>query len=754
MSRVTDAMRRTGHHHDDRPVSTDDMPFVGGDDAARSEDSFPIPGTASPPPAAGLEPGPPPGEIEVRAPIVPSHPRRESAEDVQLQDIIRVLVRRRKMICAVVVAAVAAAATYNVTAPRIYQAQARVLIESDTGQVVPFPGVGTDPNRDDYLMTQVEVLRSRALALKTLEGLKRLPKDPTVQSEEIDRFQSDLAVTPTQSATGTSRVVTIRYNSRNPRVAAQMANALAQTYVDQNLEARRSGSRDATNWLSQRLSELRKNVTATEDALQEYREQKKAVGLEDNNNILTQKLAQVNAAYTSARTERVEKEALYQQLVSMEQTNAPLDTFPAIVGNTFIQGLKADLAVLQRERLQLSERLGALHPDMVKIDTAINTAQQRLGAEMAKVVEGIRNDYRGAQATERALASALEGQRQEVLAQNRTAIGFRALTREAASNQQMFDTLQQRAKETEIASELQLNNIRILDLAHVPEIPMWPRTRQNLAIGFLGGTFFAIALVVGVHFLSPRIAEPEEIAEALGLPLVGVAPRVPEIGAALSTLTDLPPPFQEAVRNIRAQVFLSPSTTATRTLAITSTSPGEGKTVIATSLSVSVAKAGRRVLLVDADIRRPQLDEVFNVHRSPGLSNIMAGEVTPSEALIQSRVKGLFLLPAGTSVDNPGDVLDHERLNQLIQGFRQVFDLVVMDCPPVMAVADAAIVANAATSVLFVVGAGMTSAEVARGAVERLMSVQARVVGVVLNKADLEKRSEYYGYYGTIEKTT
>jgi capsular exopolysaccharide synthesis family protein len=431
----------------------------------------------------------------------------------------------------------------------------------------------------------------------------------------------------------------------------------------------------------------------------------------------------------------------------MEQTNAPLDTFPAIVGNTFIQGLKADLAVLQRERVQLSERLGNLHPDMIKIDTAINTAEQRLKAEMAKVVDGIRNDYRGAQATERALASALETQRQEVLAQNRTAIGFRALSRDAASTQQMFDTLQQRVKETEIASELQANNIRILDRAPVPEFPMFPRTRLNLAVGFVGGMFIALVLVAGLHYLSPRIEEPEEIADSLGLSLIGVAPRVTALGDALSSITDLPVPFQEAVRNIRAQIFLSASTASARTLAVTSTSPGEGKTVIAASLAVSIAKAGRRVLLVDADLRRPRLDQLFHVPSGPGLSNILAGQVTPSEALIQSSVEGLFVLPAGTAMDNAGDMLDHERLNHLIQSFRQVFDLVVIDCPPVMAVADATIVANAAMSVLFVVGAGMTSAEVARGAVDRLISVQARVVGVVLNKADLETRSEYYYGY-------
>jgi succinoglycan biosynthesis transport protein ExoP len=757
MSRVTDAMRRLGQHHDEPEIRTDEMPFEGGGDTTRAEDPVQSVRTTAITTAAvsvGLDHVPVTQSIELQnARTVPSQTRREPDADVQLKEVIRVLFRRRWMIGAIVLAALAAAEVYNRTTTRVYQAQARVLIEPETGQVVPFQGVGTDPSRDDYLVTQLEVLRSRALAQKTLEALKLFPRDPARQSDAIGMFGGGLSVTPTQSTSGTSRVVNITYNSPDPQLAARMANTLAQTYVDENLEARRVGSREANNWLSQRLSEMRESVKSTEGALQTYREQANAVGLEDGQNILSQKLAQVNSAYTSARTERLGKEALYRQLVAMEQSGAPLDTFPTIVGNTFIQGIKADLASLQRERLQLSERLGDLHPDMIKVDTAIDTAQQRLNAEMAKVVEGIKNDYKGAQATEQALASALETQRREVLAQNRTAIGYRVLTRDAASTQQMFDTLQQRVKETEIASELQSNNIRILDLAPVPEVPFLPRTRLNRAAGFFGGTFIAIVLVVGIHYLSPRIADPEQIAHSLGLPLIGVAPRVSELGDARSVLTDLPVPFQEAIRNIRTQVFLSPSTVSARTFAVTSTIAGEGKTVIAASLAVAIAKAGRRVLLIDADMRRPQLDQIFGVRRSPGLSNIMAGVVAPSEALTQSSVGGLFVLPAGSDMDDHGDLLDHEQFHHLIQGFRQVFDLVVIDSPPVMAIADAAIVANAATSVLLVVGAGMTSSEAARGAVDRLTSVQARVVGVVLNKADLETRPEYKGYYAADERT-
>jgi capsular exopolysaccharide synthesis family protein len=211
---------------------------------------------------------------------------------------------------------------------------------------------------------------------------------------------------------------------------------------------------------------------------------------------------------------------------------------------------------------------------------------------------------------------------------------------------------------------------------------------------------------------------------------------------------DLPYSLQEAIRDVRTQLFLTPQASGVaRTFAITSAKPGEGKTLIAGNLATAMAMAGRRVLLVDADLRRPRLHEMFNVPKSPGLSNVIAGENRPSEVLVESATKGLFILPAGADVPSPADLLDSERLEQLLQGFRQVFDVVVLDCPPVMAVTDASIVANAATSVVFVVSAGSTSPEVARAALDRLTSVKARIVGAVLNRADLSPRSEYhYGY--------
>ena len=208
----------------------------------------------------------------------------------------------------------------------------------------------------------------------------------------------------------------------------------------------------------------------------------------------------------------------------------------------------------------------------------------------------------------------------------------------------------------------------------------------------------------------------------------------------------MPPEFQEALRGIRTRILLSPIGAAARILAVTSTSPGEGKTMLASSLATSMAMAGRRVLLIDADMRRPQVHRIFKVSASPGLSNILNGEIKAPETVSETTVEGLFVVPAGAEVPNPSELLEAESLNHLLHGFSRLFDLIVLDCPPVMAVADASIIGNVTSSVLFVVGSGTTTREIAQAALRRLIAVQADVIGVVLNKAARDRRSAYHYY--------
>lgn len=671
--------------------------------------------------------------------------RRDFLHDVRLLAVMRALHRRRWMIAGTLAAFIGVALAYNKLAAPVFEARARLLIEPESAQVTLFrPLVAEDQGRADYFVTQMEVLRSRALAKQTLEQLNRLSTDAKQQSAQIDGFMGGLTVSPVRTVSGESRVVSVTFRSSDPQTAALYANRLAQGYVDQNLDVRREGSRQASKWLNERLAELRLQVNKSQQAMQQYREKASdAVALEDPQNIAQQKLAQLNSAVTAARADREEKQALYDQLDAIQKSGAPLDTFPPIQNNAFLQGLKSDLAGLRRERLTMAERLGPSHPDMIKLDASITSSEQRLNAETAKIVAAIKNDYETVKSRERGLAGALAEQKKQVLNLSQQSIGYAAIQRDAASTQQVFDSILQRVKETDLSSELQTNNARILDVAEVPRFPIWPRPFVNLLVALFGGCVAAVGMAIGLEYLNPRITRPEDIDSTLGVPLLGVAPLVSGMKDGIQAGA-LPPIFLEALRGIRTRILLSPVTSVARTLAVTSTNAAEGKTLVASSLAVSMAAAGRRVLLVDADLRRPQQHRIFEVPKTPGLSNVLAGKVKVSDAVLQTATPGLFILPAGEVLEGASDLLESERLKRLVGGFGEHFDLVILDSPPVLAVADASIVGNAVSAVLFVVAAGQTSRDVAQLALDRLSSVQAYVAGVVLNKFKPDPKTQYY----------
>jgi uncharacterized protein involved in exopolysaccharide biosynthesis len=271
-------------------------------------------------------------------------------------------------------------------------------------------------------------------------------------------------------------------------------------FIVQNQDLKFQVSKETSGWLAQQLEEQRKHVEASELALQQYREQHDAVNLEDRQNIVVQKLADLNGAVTKAKMKRIQRESEYNQLRSLENSPEALDTFPAILSNSFIQQIKSELSKLEAQQAQLSEKLGGKHPDMIKVASAIESARVKLDAEIAKVVHSVQNEYLAAQAEEESLMVALNAQKNDAQAQNRKGIDYGALQRDATTNRQLYEGLLQRAKETGISGELKPSNVRIVDAAEVPRSPVLPRRRSDLLQGVLAGAVLAIGFAL---FLLP-----------------------------------------------------------------------------------------------------------------------------------------------------------------------------------------------------------------------------------------------------------
>ena len=458
--------------------------------------------------------------------------RMPNAPGAPLVDHLRVIYKRRWTALVSFALVVLISTAYIFTATPIYEARVQILIEKESTNIVDFKqAFEQNQTTDDYYQTQYKILQSRALARRTMDKLK-LWSNPAVttppaprtlrsvlsggvrtlsalvtgapraeaavplsetraESMAVDGFLGQLAVVPVKS----SRLVDLRYTSPNPALAAEIANALAKTYIEQSLEFKFLASKEASDWLGERLAEQRVKVEASEIALQRYREETEAVSLEDRQNIVVQKLGDLNTAVTRAKTERIQKEAEYRQIVAVQDDRNALDTIPAVLSNSYIQQQKAAVAELQREQSQLSDNLGPNHPDMRKLTTAIQQAQLRLQAETAKIVQAISNDYRAALAQERSLVAALDQQKQEAMDLNRKGIDYGALRRDAATNSQIFDSLLQRAKETGISGELRTSNIRIIDGAEPPTLPAYPNKTQELGRAAVGGAIFALVLV-------------------------------------------------------------------------------------------------------------------------------------------------------------------------------------------------------------------------------------------------------------------
>ncbi|HVH25593.1 MAG TPA: polysaccharide biosynthesis tyrosine autokinase [Vicinamibacterales bacterium] len=711
------------------------------------------------------------------AQAAPSAPPVEQAEaGGHLLDYVRVLHKRRWTAATAFLLVVVSVTTYTFTVTPIYEAGTRLLIESDDPNIINFTEVIDEQGaKADYYQTQYNILKSRALARKTVEGLQlwqspyfgggsasrgmwawlpfggssaeRQSADETMeQSHALDRFLENLTIAPIRN----SRLVDLKYRLSDPELATRIINATARNYIEQNLEYKFLASKEANDWLGERLAEQRQQVEKAEAALQKYREQNDAISLEDRENIVVQKLADLNAAVTQAKTERFQKQSLSNQLQSLAKNGGSLDTFPAILSNSYIQQQKAELAQLQSQQSQLSEKLGEKHPDIVKVRLAIQLAQSKLDGEIAKVVQSVRNEYQSALAKENSLIDALNQQKGEAMSMNRKAIDYGVLERDVQSNKQIYESLLQRAKETGVSTELKTSNIRVVDEAERPRVPASPHKLMNLSLALLGGTFFAVGLAFFFEYVDSRIKTPDEITQYLGLPSLGMVPALdPKTWQGGDPLisSGVPPGFAEAIRSIRTNILFSSTEEGVRTLVVTSTGPGEGKTMIATNLAIGFAQAGQRVLLIDADMRRPRVHEMFRQKQEPGLSNLMVGHAPPSACIRKSSVAGLWLLTAGRTPPNPAELLGSQRFKDFIGSLGEHFDSVIIDSPPAMAVTDAAIAASTAGGIVFVIGAEMTSRQAAKAAIQQLENAQRCFLGAVLNRVELERNAYYYSSY-------
>jgi succinoglycan biosynthesis transport protein ExoP len=612
---------------------------------------------------------------------------------------------------------------------------------------------GTPPRRQGIGTAISEVRRAVSGAVQSL--VHRASPAPSVETPNADegaaetglvsQFLGGLRIAPEAK----TRLVEIGYESSDPQFAATAANAVAEEYAAQNLELRLATYQKNLRWLSEEVTKQEEKVSNAEAALTQYREAKNALSLGDRQNITVARLNALNETVTRQRTERLQKEATYTQLKPIDPASDAADGFPVVGASPGVVEAKNRMTDLLAERARLSARYLPSHPEMQKLDLQIKNARETLIAQRARVIEGVRNDYQTAVAQERSFAASLDQQKNEAMDLERKSGGYVVLQRQADSDRQLWQSLLQQQKELQVVSNSRSNNVQVMDRAEMPGAPFSPNTRREWFTAMMAGILVAFALAFGIEYLDDTVKTPEDVSKRLALPLLGLVPAIK--GSRVPLLSEtVPHDFGEAFRSLRTSLVFTAGTGHARVIAVTSSQPLEGKTTTACNLATALALGGSRVLLIDADMRRPGLHQIMGVENHSGLSQLLVGQSRVREAVQGTNEPNLFVITAGRTPPNPSELLASERMKRFLENLSNgPFDWVLLDTPPVLAVTDAVVLAGSVSAVVFVVGSEMTRRVHAERALVTLRAGKPRSIGAVLNRVDFDRNKYYYSrYYG------
>ena len=714
--------------------------------------------------------------------------------DLHILDRLAAVHRHRRLAITVFLLVVMVMMLQSYSTVPMFRAQARLLIEDERTTMV----MGMSPNDPSFWMdpapyfeTQYEILRSRGLAERVVEklSLSGIPEltgqdseprgiiaelrsarrslfssmrsllsgpppegdaaastDETATVAQAQALLSSLQVSPLEG----THLVDITVEGRSPEFTALAVNTLIGEYVQQNLDQRLQNTDKTLGWLEEELRRQQGKVVEGERALAEYRESQDALSLDDRQNIVVARLNQLNDTVTRAQTTRVQKQALYAQVKDISPDSAAVGSFPAIVQNPAVQGLRASLGDLESEKARLSERYGERHPDIVNLTASIEAVSGQLRAQIVSALEAIRNDYESALAEERNLRAQLEAQKRTAMDLDSKHVSYTVLQRESESTRMVYEGLLGREKELQVVANNRANNARVVDRAEVPAGPFAPNPRRDWLMAIVLGLMLGIGLAFGVEYLDDTIKTPEDVTRKLGRPLLGLVPAAQGTHAPLLSGA-VPHDFGEAFRSLRTSLVFTSGGKSTRIIAVTSTQPLEGKTATACNMAMVLALGGHRVLLIDADMRRPSLHKAMGLSNAIGLSHVLAGQAKIREGVQRTHDPNLFVLSGGLPPPNPSELLSSGRmkhfLTSLING---PFDWVIIDTPPVVAVTDAVLLMPAVSGVAFVIGSEMTRVGHVQRALEMLQSTgHLNLLGVVLNRVDFNRNKYYYNrYYG------
>ncbi len=696
----------------------------------------------------------------------------------------RILRRRRGTVLLVTFLCALAAALYTLPQTPVYQARTTLEVQGinenflNMGSVNPTTPEGYSPFQD--IQTQIKILQSESLAERALKKLG--PRKAPVETGRVSAWRRALGLTAparpcgreaavrvvTESlkvrTSGQTRIIEILYDSTDPREAARFANVLANEFIEQNLEARWQTTQRTSDFLARQLEDLKIKLEKSEEALQRYATQSGLLFTGEKQNVADEKLRQLQEELLKGQAERVAKQSRYEMAAS-----TAAEALPDVLDDTNLRSYQGRLTELRQTMADLTSALTPEHPKVKRVQAQIEEVERSLERERGNILKRIRADYEAAGRREKLLAAAYGAQSRLVSDQGAKSIQYNILKREVDTTRQLYEAMLQKVKEAGIASAMRASNIRVVDAAEVPEEPYRPKLVLNAGLGVMAGLCFGVVLVIALERADRRVQGPGEAQYWLNVAELGVIPAgdarprrlyshhrgaedTEKSAVELATWKARPSQVAEGFHATLASIlFMGQNGDRPRVIVLTSPNPREGKTTVASNLALAMADVNQRVLLIDADMRRPRLHEVFGAKNDWGLSDLLRGKLPPEgSGLIVTGHERLALLPAGTETAGVSSLLHSPRMGELLRKMKQEFDAVVIDTPPMLQLPDARVLGKLADGVILVVRANQTMRDSAQAATQRLMEDGSVVLGTVLNDWDQRKSGGYgYGYgYG------